>query len=100
MIWIIFHLLINMEKIKASLFNNLNINDLNENESEGDYAWFKQPLKKIIFKRADNTDILKNEKLNKINKKVKKRKTIYPEKNSSDEDSPKKFKKVGWLKNK
>jgi len=69
-----------------SLFNNLNINEVNENESESedDSDWFKQSLKKRISKWADNTDIMKYEKLNKINKKVKKRKIIYPKKNSSD----------------
>ena len=71
-----------------SLFHNLNINDLNENEIEGDSDWFKEPLKKRICRRTDNTDIMKNEKLNKI---IKKRKTIYPKENSSDKEPYKKM---------
>ena len=58
------------EKDKViSLFNNLYINDVNKIESEDDSDWFKQPLKERIFKRTDNTDIMKNENPNK-NKKI------------------------------
>jgi len=52
-----------------SLFNNLYINDVNKIESEDDSDWFKQPLKERIFKRTDNTNIMKNENPNK-NKKI------------------------------
>ena len=73
------------------MFNNLNINGINEIESEGDSDLFKQLLKERLCKRADNTDIMKNKNLNKNNKKVKKRKGIYPKENSCDEQSYKKI---------
>ena len=44
------------------LFNNLNLNEVNEieSESEGDSDCFKLLLKKRLCKRTDNIDIMKN----------------------------------------
>ena len=51
-----------------SLFDDLNINDVNDIESEGNNNWFKQPLNGRLSKRTDNKDILNNEIPNKNNK--------------------------------
>ena len=65
----------------------------------------EHPLHKWLFQRKDDIKNLTNEILNNIyNKKAKKRKINYPKENTSDDDyyekkeSPKKFKKNGWLK--
>ena len=72
------------------MFDDLNINDLDDNESEGSNNWFKQPLNERLSKRTDNKDIFNNEIPNKNNNKAKKRKTMYPKENTSDEGSMKK----------
>ena len=51
-----------------SLFDDLNINNVNDIESEGNNNWFKQPLNGRLSKRTDNKDILNNEIPNKNNK--------------------------------
>ena len=45
------------------------MNDLNEIKTEGGSDWFKQPFIERLYKRTDNTDILKNKNLNEIIKK-------------------------------
>ena len=50
------------------MFDDLNINDVNDIESEGNNNWFKQPLNGRLSKRTDNKDILNNEIPNKNNK--------------------------------
>ncbi len=47
-------------------------------------------MHKRLSKRRDNIEILTNIILNKINNKPKKRKTMYPKENISDDDSYKK----------
>ena len=73
------------------------MNDVNEIKSEGDNNWFKQLLHKRLSKRTHNIEIFTNEILNEINNKAKKRKTIYPKENTSDDDDS--YKKMNHERN-